>query len=124
MKGDGGKSDGGKSDAVALGQQVVDDDDVDHHLSRRKWESPCPPGESTDRACAPHEGLGGSLPLLAEQSVGSTANIWRSPFSQPFAATANAPMESHVARAEALAIPRPRGSGSHSTAPAAESSWP
>lgn len=92
-----------------------------HHLSRRKWESPCPPGESTDRACAPHEGLGGSLPLVAEQSVGSTANIWRSPFSQPFAATANAPMESHSARAEALAIPRPRGSDSHSSV---ASSWP
>lgn len=93
-----------------------------HHRSRQKWESPCPPGESTDRAWAPS--LGGSLPVVAEQSVDSTANIWRSPFSQPFAATANAPMESHVARAEALAIPRPRGSGSHSTAPAAASSWP
>jgi hypothetical protein len=93
-----------------------------HHRSRRKWESPCPPGESTDRAWAPS--LGGSLPVVAEQSVDSTANIWRSPFSQPFAATANAPMEPHVARAEALAMPRPRGSGSHSTAPAAASSWP
>lgn len=95
-----------------------------HHQSRRKWESPCPPEESTDRAWAPHGGLGGSLPLVAEQSVGSTANIWRSPFSQTFAVTASAPMGSHVARAEALAIPRPRGSGSHSTAPAAALSWP
>lgn len=73
-----------------------------HHQSRRKWESPCPPsGESTERAWAPPR------PLVTEQSVdvSGAANVWRSPFDNLFAATANAPMDSHLARAEALAIP-------------------
>ena len=94
-----------------------------HHQSRRKWESPCPPsGESTDRAWAPR-------PLVAEQSVdvSGVANVWRSPFSNLFAAAANAPMD--IAKAPATPLPVPRlQAGSESkpagTAPAAASSSP
>ena len=94
-----------------------------HHQSRRKWESPCPPlGESTDRAWAPR-------PLVAEQSVdvSGAANVWRSPFSNLFAATANAPMDIAEALATPLPVPRLQA-GSESkpagTAPAAASSFP
>ena len=66
-----------------------------HHQSRRKWESPCPPGESTDRAWAPR-------PQVAEQSVdvSGAANFRCSPFRNLFAATTNEPIDSHPARAQ------------------------
>ena len=95
-----------------------------HHQSRRKWESPCPPsGESTERAWAPPR------PLVTEQSVdvSGAANVWRSPFSNLFAATANAPMDIAEALATPLPVPRLQA-GSESkpagTAPAAASSFP